>query len=114
MDALQITGGIILCAGYIPQIRRILKSRSAHDLSLSMWVSVLIGLILMEAYAVYLFATSGGPAVLITNSVSLTFAVGMVALILVYGRRPTLAVAAIDETFPEELALSPVEGAQAA
>ncbi|MDZ4180118.1 MAG: PQ-loop domain-containing transporter [Coriobacteriia bacterium] len=114
MDALQITGGVILCAGYIPQIRRILVSRSAHDLSLSMWISVLIGLILMEAYAVYLFATSGGPAVLITNSVSLTFAVGMVALILIYGSRPALTLAVTEETIPETPVLSPVEGTQAA
>lgn len=85
MDMLQLGGGIILCAGYIPQIRRILVTRSAHDLSLSMWLSVLAGLALMEIYAVHLLLTAGTRAVLITNSVSLAFSLGMVSLILVYG-----------------------------
>ncbi len=89
MDLLQIGGGVILCAGYIPQMRRILATRSAHDLSLSMWLSVLAGLLLMEVYAAHLFLTAGTRAVLITNSVSLLFSIGMVGLILVYGTRPT-------------------------
>lgn len=88
MEILQIGGGIILCTGYIPQIRRIVATRSAHDLSLSMWVSVLAGLSLMEVYAAYLCVTAGNRALLITNSVSLAFSVGMVGLVLVYGARP--------------------------
>lgn len=92
VDLLQIAGGIILCAGYIPQIRRILKTRSAHDLSLFMWVSVLGGLVLMEIYAAILFARTGTFVVLLTNSVSLMFSIVMVALILTFGaRRPSLA-----------------------
>ena len=88
MDLLQLGGGIILCAGYIPQIRRILATRSAHDLSLSMWLSVLVGLVFMEVYAVHLLLTAGSRVVLITNSVSLAFSIGMVSLILAYGTRP--------------------------
>lgn len=93
MDMLQIGGGLILCAGYLPQIRRILATRSAHDLSLSMWVSVLVGLSLMEIYAVSLLVTTGARALLITNSLSLAFSLGMVGLILTYGTRPTISLA---------------------
>ena len=88
MDLLQIGGGVVLCAGYVPQIRRIITTRSAHDLSLSMWLSVLVGLIAMEIYAVHLLLTTGTVAVLLTNTVSLLFSVAMVSLILTYGTRP--------------------------
>ncbi|MBE0417858.1 MAG: hypothetical protein IBX63_08845 [Coriobacteriia bacterium] len=92
MDILQIGGGIVLAAGYIPQIRRILATRSAHDLSLTMWLSVLVGLSLMEVYAAHLFVSAGTIAVLITNSISMAFSICMVALILTYGPRPSLRV----------------------
>ncbi len=88
MELLQIGGGVILCAGYVPQIRRIITTRSAHDLSLSMWLSVFAGLLAMEVYAVHLLLTTGTIAVLFTNSVSLLFSVAMVSLILTYGARP--------------------------
>ncbi len=91
MDILQIGGGLILCAGYVPQIRRIIATRSAHDLSLTMWLSVLAGLVLMEIYAVGLFVTAGTTALLVTNSLSLAFSIAMVWLIFTYGTRPAWA-----------------------
>ncbi len=105
MDVLQLSGGIILCAGYLPQIRRILTTRSAHDLSLAMWLSVLTGLVLMEIYAVHLFLTAGTRALLITNSASLAFSIVMVGLILTYGVRPTLLV----RPAPERLRRAPTD-----
>jgi|GEM_PF-4102452 len=89
MDFVQIGGGLVLCVGYLPQIRRIMATRSAHDLSLSMWLSVLAGLSLMEIYAAHLFLTTGTRAVLITNSLSLAFSICMVGLILTYGTHRT-------------------------
>ncbi|MDF1542350.1 MAG: PQ-loop domain-containing transporter [Anaerosomatales bacterium] len=114
MDMLQLGGGIILCAGYIPQIRRILVTRSAHDLSLTMWLSVLAGLLLMEVYALNVLLTSGTRALLITNSLSLAFSIGMVSLILMYGTRPAgigtlLRLRPTARSISPELSLVPVE-----
>lgn len=88
MDILQLSGGVILVAGYVPQIRRILATRSANDLSLAMWLSILAGVSLMEVYAVNLFLTTGARALLITNSASLIASLTMVWLIVAYGTRP--------------------------
>ncbi|MBW6468146.1 MAG: hypothetical protein K0B85_03165 [Coriobacteriia bacterium] len=106
MDMLQLGGGIILCAGYIPQIRRILATRSAHDLSLTMWLSVLAGLLLMEVYAVHMLLTAGTRALLITNSLSLAFSIGMVGLILAYGTHPA-GTGALLRLWPTARAISP-------
>lgn len=88
MDILQLSGGVILVAGYVPQIRRILLTRSANDLSLTMWLSILAGVSLMEIYAVNLFLTTGARALLITNTASLIASLTMVWLIIAYGTRP--------------------------
>lgn len=103
---LQLAGGVILCAGYIPQMRRILATRSAHDLSLAMWLSVFVGLLLMEVYAVHVLLTAGTRALLITNSLSLAFSVGMVSLILIYGARPA-GIATLLRLRPAVRAISP-------
>ena len=53
-DILQLTGGLILGLGYIPQIMQLLCTKSTADLNLKTYLSLLIGISLMEAYAVHL------------------------------------------------------------
>lgn len=54
--AMQLVGGLILAVGWIPQIVQIFRTRSVADLSLKAYLLMLLGILLMEAYAVNLAA----------------------------------------------------------
>jgi MtN3 and saliva related transmembrane protein len=82
-DLAQVAGGLIVVFGYIPQIVRVVRARSALGLSLAMWASVFVGVLLMEIYAVDL-ALDGEPMMLLTNSASLVLSGTLLALILWY------------------------------
>jgi len=85
-DTLQLIGGIILTSGYIPQIIKVIRTKSARDLSLSMFGMVLIGLVLMEVYAINLATQNVGWAFLITNSGGLIASIILCTLIIIYGK----------------------------
>ncbi|NQX45046.1 hypothetical protein HQN87_06860 [Paenibacillus tritici] len=84
---MQLIGGIILSVGWIPQIVQIIKTKSVADLSLKSYLLMLLGILLMEAYAVQLAAQGVGLAFLITNSLSLAVVSMVVLLILRYRTR---------------------------
>jgi MtN3 and saliva related transmembrane protein len=86
-DTIQLIGGIILSAGYIPQIYKILVTKSAKDLSLQMFGMILFGLVCMELYAINLAAHNVGWAFLITNSLGLIASLILCILIMIYGKR---------------------------
>lgn len=81
---MQLIGGIILSVGWIPQILQIIKTRSVADLSLKSYLLMLLGIALMEAYAVNLTAQGVGLAFLITNTLSLAVVSTVVLLIIRY------------------------------
>ncbi|WP_054941550.1 PQ-loop domain-containing transporter [Paenibacillus ihuae] len=81
---MQLIGGIILSIGWIPQIVQILRTKSVSDLSLKAYLLMLLGIGLMEAYAVSLALEGTGFAFLITNTMSLTVVSTVVLLILRY------------------------------
>ena len=71
VNLLQLIGGIILSIGYIPQIAKIIKTKSVKDFSLIYLGSIFGGIVLMEIYAIYMFFvmhTAGAFAV--TNTLS--------------------------------------------
>jgi len=70
-DILQLTGGLILGLGYIPQIMQLIRTKSTADLNLKTYLSLLIGISLMEAYAVHLTLQGSGHMFLVTNTLSL-------------------------------------------
>ncbi|WP_339310537.1 PQ-loop domain-containing transporter [Paenibacillus sp. FSL M7-0896] len=82
--AMQLVGGLILSVGWIPQIVQIIRTRSVADLSLKAYLLMLLGILLMEAYAVNLAAQGVGLAFLITNSLSLAVVTTVVLLIIRY------------------------------
>jgi len=84
-SALQLIGGIILCSGYIPQIVKVIKTKSAKNISLTFFLMVLAGVLLYEVYCFYLLSLGTGHAFLITNTVSVVCVSIMVILILKYG-----------------------------
>lgn len=81
---MQLFGGIILSVGWIPQIIQIVRTKSVADLNLKAYLLMLLGIGLMEAYAVNLALQGSGLAFLITNSLSLAVVSTVVVLILHY------------------------------
>lgn len=84
---LQFIGGVILSIGWLPQISRIVRTKSVRDLSLRSYLIMLLGIALMEAYAVHLVAGGAGVAFLVTNSMSLLVVLTVIVLIVRYSRR---------------------------
>jgi len=85
-DILQLAGGLVLAVGYIPQILQLLKTRSSKDLSLKTYLSLTMGILLMEVYAVDLALKGSGQMFLLTNTISLLLTAG-ISLLIVYLRR---------------------------
>lgn len=83
-NILQLIGGIILSIGYCPQIAQIIRTKSVKDLNFKTFMSVFIGVLLMEIYAINLVCQGSGLMFLITNSMSLSLAGIMVILISIY------------------------------
>lgn len=55
VNLLQLIGGVILSVGYIPQIAKIIKTKSVGDFSLMYLGSIFGGIVLMEVYGLYMF-----------------------------------------------------------
>jgi MtN3 and saliva related transmembrane protein len=87
LDILQLIGGIILCIGYIPQIKKILKTKSVKDLSSITFIMIALGVLLMQFYAIGLVINGSGLMLLITNSMRLITSLLMVILIFIYSKR---------------------------
>jgi MtN3 and saliva related transmembrane protein len=88
---LQIVGGAIMVAGYFPQIRQIVVTRSVRDLNIRTFMFLCLGLMMMEAYALGLVLHDHtGGAFLITNTLALAVNLAVVALIAIFrkSRRP--------------------------
>jgi MtN3 and saliva related transmembrane protein len=83
-DLLQLLGGFILSIGYIPQIKQIVRTKSAKDLNIKTFLLVLTGILCMEVYAINLVIHNAGLMFLITNSISLIIAIIMCILINIY------------------------------
>ncbi|SEM71030.1 PQ-loop domain-containing transporter [Lihuaxuella thermophila] len=86
---MQIIGGLILSLGWIPQIVQIIRTKSVEDLNLKSYLLILLGISLMEAYALNLAFSGVGYAFLMTNTLSLFVVLWMVVLILRYNKRFT-------------------------
>jgi len=83
-NLLQLIGGIILSVGYVFQVKQTWITKSVEDLNFTTYLSVFIGILFMEIYAINLVINGAGLMFLITNSMSLTLAGIMVILILLF------------------------------
>lgn len=83
-DILQLFGGIILSVGYIPQIIKLIKTKSAEDFNVKTFAMVLIGIFFMEIYAIDLVLGGNGFMYLVTNTMSLLVQGVLVILIVKY------------------------------
>jgi len=80
-NLLQLIGGLILSCGYIFQVIQIFKTKSVNDLNLNTFLSVFIGILCMEIYAINLVVNKTGYMFLVTNSMSL-FLSGLVCILI--------------------------------
>jgi MtN3 and saliva related transmembrane protein len=83
-NLLQFIGGCILSVGYIFQVTQTITTKSVEDLNFTTYLSVFVGVSMMEIYGVNLVLNGSGLMFLITNSMSLVLTGFMVLLILKY------------------------------
>jgi len=73
---LGFAAGFLTSMSFVPQIRKIWKTRSAHDVSRRIFLAVSFGLALWLAYGIIL----GEWPIILWNSISLVFAVSILFL----------------------------------
>ncbi len=76
--------GFLSVAAFLPQAYRILQRRSASDVSLAMYVTIILGNVLWIFYA----HVHGSTELLVTNAVIALIAIFIAILRLRYGGRP--------------------------
>lgn len=86
-NSLQLIGGLILSVGYAPQIYKTIKTKSVQDISLAYYVNLVIGVGLMEAYALYNALQGVAVMFLVTNTIALSCCSTMAILTHRYGKR---------------------------
>ncbi|MEW6015044.1 MAG: SemiSWEET transporter [Candidatus Zixiibacteriota bacterium] len=78
MDAISLLGylaGTLTTLSFLPQLIKVIKSRSTKDISLLMFVVICIGIFLWLVYGILI----GSPPIIIANVVTLAIA-GMILL----------------------------------
>ncbi|PGZ29527.1 hypothetical protein COE50_22190 [Bacillus anthracis] len=82
-NLLQFIGGVILSVGYLPQIIKIIKTKSVRDFSLIYLTGIFTGILFMEAYAVYMyFVMHTAGAFFVTNTIAMILSGTELALVL--------------------------------
>jgi MtN3 and saliva related transmembrane protein len=82
MEWLGLVAGALTTFGILPQVIRIFKLRSAHEISLLWSISLLVGVSCWLAYGVYLQSLS----LILWNAIATVFALTLVFAKLKYGR----------------------------
>jgi len=77
-----LIAGAIITIGFLPQVIRVFKLKSAHEISLTFTISFLIGIGCWLAYGISLRLTP----VILWNSISIIFALALIYAKLKYGR----------------------------
>lgn len=82
-NLLQFIGGVILSVGYLPQIIKIIKTKSVRDFSLIYLTGIFTGILFMEAYAVYMyFVMHTAGAFFVTNTIAMILSGTELTLVL--------------------------------
>jgi MtN3 and saliva related transmembrane protein len=82
VEWLGLIGGAIGTIGFIPQIIRVLKLKSAHEISLLWCFSFVAGISCWLSYGIILQLT----AIILWNSISIILALVLIYAKLKYGR----------------------------
>lgn len=82
IEWLGLIAGAITTIGFLPQVIRVFKLKSAHEISLLWSISFLIGIGCWLIYGIYLQLTP----LILWNSITVIFALILVYAKLKYGR----------------------------
>lgn len=80
IEILGLLAATITTAGFVPQVYKIWKEKSTHDISLNMYLLLTLGLILWLAYGI---AIESLPVIL-ANGITLLLVLSIVVLKLKY------------------------------
>lgn len=87
-NILQLIWGILLTAGYVPQILKTINTKDVDSFSMNYMVLVSIWITLMQMYAIHLYMSTGEwLAFLITNTLSWLCALIMLWLTISYRKK---------------------------
>lgn len=67
IEVLGVSAGLCTCSAFIPQLRKILVTRSTKDISLNMYIIYCVGLILWTTYGFFISSF----AVVLSNIITL-------------------------------------------
>jgi len=81
-ELLGFIAGALMTVGLVPQVWRLFKLKSAHEISLTFTSLFIIGIAFWLSYGI----VSGLPSVIIWNSITLALGCGMLYAKLKYGR----------------------------
>jgi len=81
-DLFGYAAGMLTTVAFLPQVMKTYASRSARDISLSMYVIFTIGILLWLAHGLLI----GSGPVVAANSVGLVLSLAMVIMKVVFGR----------------------------
>ena len=80
LTVLGLVAGGLTTASFVPQVRKIWKTKSAEDVSLLMFVAFCVGVSLWIAYGLL----KGEAAIILTNAVTLVLGAAIVWMKLKY------------------------------
>ncbi len=81
-EALGLIGGALTTSGFVPQVIRVYRLRSAREISLTFTILFTLGIIFWITYGV-IFRL---PSVILWNAITLALAFGLLLAKLKYGR----------------------------
>lgn len=89
IEYVGLAAGALTTAAYLPQVYRTWRSKAVGDISLFMYLSMGLGVLLWLVYGVLIKA----PAVIAANGLCLALIACMLRMKVVYGRRAKAAAA---------------------
>ncbi|MFC1962294.1 SemiSWEET family sugar transporter [Chloroflexota bacterium] len=81
-ELLGFLGGFLMTVGFVPQVWRLFKLKSAHEISLSFTSFFIVGIAFWLSYGI----SFGLPSVILWNAITLVLGCCMLYAKLKYGR----------------------------
>jgi MtN3 and saliva related transmembrane protein len=82
IDGMGYAAALLTTAAYVPQLVRVLRLRSARDISLPTFIMFALGVVFWLLYGLY----TGSRPIIASNSVTLVLAISIIVLKLRYDR----------------------------
>jgi MtN3 and saliva related transmembrane protein len=86
IDAIGIVAGFLIVCSFIPQLILIIKHKSAKDISITMYIVLLIAQILWMIYGILKYDFQ----VILTNAITSLLTILIIIFALWYSKKPTI------------------------